>query len=85
MPVDANRVQSVFLMAVEAADPAHQAAILDRERASDTDLGEPNYGLAIAPVSDRSVDEGILTRFQMFSSKHPRAQYTRKLTVQVSQ
>jgi serine/threonine protein kinase len=44
-----------------------------------------NYGLAIAPVSDRSVDEGILTRFQVFSSKHPRAQYTPKLTVQVSQ
>ncbi len=38
MPVDARRVQAVFLAAVEAADPVQLAAILDRECASDPEL-----------------------------------------------
>jgi serine/threonine protein kinase len=47
------------------------------------DGGAPNHGLAIAPVIDPSVDEGFLTRFQMYGPEHGRAQYTPKLTVQV--
>jgi hypothetical protein len=47
------------------------------------DGGAPNHGLAIAAVIDRSVDEGFSTRFQVFGSEHPRAEYTPKLTVQV--
>src|SRR5215510_6074674 len=35
MAVDENRVQRIFQAIVEAADPAHQAQILDRECASD--------------------------------------------------
>ena len=38
MAVDAKRVQAVFTAAVEAADPVHQAAILDRECASDPEM-----------------------------------------------
>src|SRR5262245_1601167 len=38
MAVDAKRVQAVFLAAVEAANRAEQAAILDRECASDAEL-----------------------------------------------
>jgi hypothetical protein len=43
----------------------------------------PNHGLAIAPVIDPSVDEGILTRFQVYGSEHSRERYTPTLTVQV--
>jgi len=42
----------------------------------------PNHGLAIAPVIDPTVDEGLLTRFQIFGSQHGNAKYTPKLTVQ---
>jgi serine/threonine protein kinase len=45
--------------------------------------GAPNYGLAIAPVIDPSVDEGVLTRFQVFCSEHTREQFTPKLTVEM--
>jgi tetratricopeptide (TPR) repeat protein/serine/threonine protein kinase len=38
MPVDSERVQSVFLAAVEVADPAARAAVLDRECGSDAEL-----------------------------------------------
>jgi serine/threonine protein kinase/WD40 repeat protein len=38
MSVDAKRVQAVFLAAVQADDPARQAAVLDRECASDAEL-----------------------------------------------
>jgi WD40 repeat protein/serine/threonine protein kinase len=38
MSVDAKRAQAAFLAAVEAADAAQQAAILDRECASDPEL-----------------------------------------------
>jgi hypothetical protein len=43
----------------------------------------PNHGLAIAPVIDTSVDDGILSRFQVYSSEHTQTRYTPKLTVQV--
>jgi hypothetical protein len=43
--------------------------------------GVPNYGLAIAPVIDPSVDAGILSRFQVYGSEHTQGQYTPKLTV----
>jgi hypothetical protein len=48
-------------------------------------LGErlPNHGLAVAPVIDRAVDEGHHTRFQVYASEHPRAQYTPRLTVEL--
>jgi serine/threonine protein kinase/WD40 repeat protein len=38
MTVDPNRVQEVFLAALEADDPARQAAVLDRECAADSEL-----------------------------------------------
>ena len=45
--------------------------------------GPSNNGLAIAPVIDPSVDEGILSRFQVFSSEDSHVNYTPKLTLQV--
>ena len=45
------------------------------------DGGAPNHGLAIAPVIDPSVDEGVMTRFQIYGSEHGREPYTPKLTV----
>jgi hypothetical protein len=47
------------------------------------DGSAPNHGLAIAPVIDRRVDEGNLTRFQIYGSERGQEQYTPKLTVQV--
>lgn len=41
----------------------------------------PNHGLAIAPVADRTVDEGHFTRFQIYASEHQPAKYGPKLTV----
>ncbi len=38
MSVDAKRLQAIFLAAVELADPAQQAALLDRECVSDPEL-----------------------------------------------
>jgi Protein kinase domain len=46
------------------------------------DGGAANHGLAIAPVIDPGVDEGFLSRFQVYGLEHGRAQYTPKLTVQ---
>jgi serine/threonine protein kinase len=43
----------------------------------------PNLGLAIAPVIDPSVDAGVLSRFQIFSSEHSHVNQTPKLTLQV--
>ncbi len=40
-----------------------------------------NYGLALAPVTDRTVDDGLQTRFQIYASEHPEAKYTPKLTI----
>ena len=45
--------------------------------------GAPNHGLAIAPVIDPSVDDGVSTRFQLYGSEHNREQYTPRLAVQV--
>jgi hypothetical protein len=42
----------------------------------------PNHGLAIAPIIDRAVDDGLQTRFQLYGSEHDRVQYTPRLTVQ---
>ena len=42
-----------------------------------------NEGLAIAPVRDRSVDKGYITRFQIYASEHTRPEFTPKLTLQV--
>jgi hypothetical protein len=36
-------------------------------------------------VIDPSVDEGVLTRFQVYGSEYNRAQYTPKLAVEVRQ
>ena len=47
------------------------------------DGGAPNHGLAIAPVIDPSVDEGFMTRFQIYGSEHGQEQYTPRLAVQV--
>ena len=41
----------------------------------------PNHGLAIAPVADRSVDDGNHTRFQIYGSEHRAGESTPKLTV----
>lgn len=38
MPLDPNRVQAVFLSAVECHEPAARAAVLDRECATDAEL-----------------------------------------------
>jgi hypothetical protein len=38
VPVDVKRVQAIFLAAVETDDPAQQAAVLDRECATDPEL-----------------------------------------------
>jgi hypothetical protein len=46
--------------------------------------GEPNFGLAIAPVIDPSVDENFFTRFQVYGSGYERTQYTPKLTVEMA-
>jgi hypothetical protein len=67
----------------DTADPPieYQLDVTDLVRA--WLVGEvPNYGLAIAPVVDRSVDEGLSARFQVYGSEHRQGQYTPKLTVQ---
>ena len=45
----------------------------------------PNYGLAIASVIDRSVDEGHMTRFQVYATEHNQQKYTPKLTIEVEE
>ncbi|MEO6809939.1 MAG: DNRLRE domain-containing protein, partial [Isosphaeraceae bacterium] len=47
------------------------------------DGSRPNLGLAIAPVSDRSIDDGNSTRFQVYASEYPKVEFTPKLTVEV--
>jgi hypothetical protein len=42
----------------------------------------PNLGLAIAPVIDPTVDEGVSSRFQVFGTAHGTKKYTPKLSVQ---
>jgi hypothetical protein len=41
----------------------------------------PNYGLAIVPQIDRSVDDGHFSRFQILASEYEQVRYTPKLTV----
>ena len=38
MPLDPNRIQAVFLSAVECHEPAARAAVLDRECSTDAEL-----------------------------------------------
>jgi hypothetical protein len=45
--------------------------------------GEANYGVAIAPVIDRQIDEGQHTRFQVYASEWRELKQTPKLTVEV--
>lgn len=45
--------------------------------------GAANHGLAIAAVSDRAIDEGWQSRFQIYASEYPRVQFTPKLTVRL--
>jgi serine/threonine protein kinase len=47
--------------------------------------GTPNYGLAIAPVTDAAVDDGESSRFQVCASEYKRVEYTPKLTVELRQ
>ena len=57
MSADAKRVQAVFLAAAAAADPAHRAAILDRECAADAELRQRVEALLRAhdePAGDSS-------------------------------
>jgi len=70
----------------DTADPPieHQIDVTDLVRAW-LEGGLPNYGLAIAAVADASIDEGLLTRFQIFGSQHSPAKYTPKLTVKAMQ
>src|ERR1700682_4694065 len=48
MPVDSKRVQRVFLTAVEAADPAGRAVVLDRECGGDAELRQRVEALLLA-------------------------------------
>ena len=48
MPVDAQRVQDVFLLAVEAADAASRAALLDRACGDDAELRQRVEALLLA-------------------------------------
>lgn len=45
------------------------------------DGSQPNHGLALAPVIDRAIDDGSLSRFQIYASEHPRPQFTPKLVI----
>ncbi len=42
---------------------------------------EPNYGLALIPVADRAVDDGLQSRFQIYASEDPRSQCGPRLTM----
>jgi serine/threonine protein kinase len=43
----------------------------------------PNYGIAIAPILDPSVDGGTQSRFQIYTSEHSQENCTPKLTLQI--
>jgi serine/threonine protein kinase len=55
MSADAKRVQAVFLAAVEATDPAQQAALLDRECAADPELRRRVEALLLAHRDPASI------------------------------
>ena len=66
MPLDSNRVQAVFLAAVEAADPDARAAVLDRECGTDAELRQRVEALLKAHdgqggMLDRPADELPMT------------------------
>jgi len=42
---------------------------------------EPNHGLAVAPMMDSEVDEGVSSRLQLYASEHRRPQYIPRLEV----
>ncbi len=44
---------------------------------------ESNFGIALAPVIDRSVDDGQYSRVQVLASEHREVKYTPKLTVEL--
>jgi Protein kinase domain len=69
----------------DTADPPieYQLDVTDLVRAW-LNEGAPNHGLAIAAVSDPTVDEGTLTRFQILGSDHKDAQFTPTLTMQMA-
>jgi hypothetical protein len=77
---------SVVVMPEEGSDTAdppieYRLDVTDLVRAWVS--GEsPNDGLAIAPVIDPTVDEGLSSRFQVFGTAHGTTKYTPKLTVQ---
>jgi serine/threonine protein kinase len=55
MPVDPQRIQAVFLAAVEAGDPAAEAVVLDRECASDLALRRRVEALLLAHRDPASI------------------------------
>jgi hypothetical protein len=67
----------------DTADPPieYQLDVTDMAR-SWLQGGAPNHGLAIAPVIDVAVDDGILSRFQLYGSEYSQERYTPKLTLQ---
>ena len=65
MPVDEKRAQAVFLAAVEAADPVRQAAIVDRECASDKEMRQRVESLLRAHRETATVrDQPTATPFE---------------------
>ncbi len=70
----------------DTADPPieYQLDVTDLVRSWLNDT-TPNHGLAIAPVNDPSVDENLLTRFQILGSEHKDVQFTPTLTMQMGQ
>ena len=83
MPKVAQSTISVFRVTFAISLPSDLVSSFRNEPNVKMKMATPNHGLAIAPVIDRSVDEGFSTRFQVYGSEHLRAQYTPKLTVQV--
>ncbi len=58
MPVDPNRVQAIFLAAVEYSTPADRAVILDRECSTDQELRQRVESLLKAnDQPDRFLDQ----------------------------
>ncbi len=47
--------------------------------------GQPNHGLAIAPLIDPSVDRHVPSYFSIYGSEHERGEFTPKLTVRYAE
>jgi hypothetical protein len=61
MPVDPNRVQAIFLAAVEHLNPGDRAAILNRECATDRELRQRVESLLRAnDQPDRFLDQPVV-------------------------